>query len=406
MAIPAVLGALGRVAAVGGRVASAAGAEAAGSKLVQLAGNITQVSFAAQAATGAASKLVLALLPVTSHIQILVGGLNLFKDVVTSIGASVADFVKLASPIHVQQFQLAVEDFTASIGKVLIPVLEFGTRIVRFFADVIFALSDPLQRLVSAFMKPVIALLDNLTKGIEPLIPIIGKIINSMASFVESLFRYYSVIAKVLSILPIGRALMFWIDTFVKGLETTAVIIETGAAAFEMFVTILEELFETVKNFTDIRIPGLGRGEESSSLARTGRGEGQSGGLQDSSRGAAVRAAQIGSVEDYGRKAQQAAFSLGTTATSGMTPEERTARATESISTNITKLPEEMAQRFVSLLLKELFKKDTIKETVKEGEARATKLAARVGSTSDTVARALEYTFGIELPKRVRIFGF
>ncbi len=232
----------------------------------------------------------------------IVGALKGMRDSMTALGSSVAEFVQLASPVHVQRFKIAADDLTASIGKILIPVMEFATKLTRRFADVIFTLSGPLQKLMGAFFKPLGAIIDALVTVSSPLINLLAMLIDAFA-----------------------------------------------------------ELADTIGGFITRGLKALGLDGK---------------GLKDST-GAAVRPATIGSVEDYGRKAQQAAFSLGTAAG----PEERSAKGIEDIykflKEGFPAILDRLLKQAVEIFLKRVPGSQTVTKAAEGGAALGLKVLQR-----------------------------
>ncbi len=324
MPLPAILGAAasaaGRLASGAGRAiategraaASAAGRASSGGgggnhldKIGNIAGQFGQLAYAAQQAEQAVVGVVkamtkFALSPLAIPIELGTAALNHFVSSVAAIGGAVAPFVKLASPVHVQLFQLAVDDLTASIGRFLIPVMEYGTKLVRRFADVTFALSGPLQRLMEAFFKPFVKLLDS--SAFDKAIDFLADFIDLLAIFAEH------------------------IGTLITGFAKAIGLLDGGPSKFK-----------------------------------------------DTSVGAAVRPAQITSVEEFGRKAQQAAFSLGTAAT----PADKTADNTKRLVELFEQFP-----TAVALAVGKAIGADKVGKIVLDGTRRASELAGGVGDAA------------------------
>ena len=316
MAIPAVLAAVGRTAATTGRVVAAGGEVSMGKKLISAAGDIGQVAFAAQSLSSSMTGLASVMIPFSAHTQIAAGALKTFVGAVSSVGNAVAGFVKLASPVHVQMFNLAVDDLVASIGKALVPVMEYGTKIVRLFADVVFQMSGPLSRILHAVLKPMMAALDLLLTAMTP-----------------------------------------QIHVFVAMADALALLLEVSTA----FSTGMMKLANNFLSF--------------------------GGSIKDKSVGAAVRPAQFSSPEEYGRRAQQAAFSLGGAADS----QTRTANAAEELVRLFRNFPTEITKALLATIGGGLTGMATSVVGSKGFIKRADTLH------SDAVD-AFENTLGIELP--------
>lgn len=55
---------------------------------------------------------------------------------------------------------------TASIGRGLLPTLQFATKVTRGFADVVFTLSGPVGRLTDSVLKPLGSVFDTLVSTV------------------------------------------------------------------------------------------------------------------------------------------------------------------------------------------------------------------------------------------------
>ncbi len=229
----------------------------------------------------------------------VVDSLKSFVSAVGAVGSAISEFVKLSNPVYVQKFNMAMEDLMASIGKILTPILITSTAFVRAFADVIFKLSDPLQKLVAAFF--------------DPLTEILPVIVNFMAPFVELFAEFAKIMAQVLApimkvLVPLFAAIALGLAAFLAlGAAPTiigAIVLAIGAfvsvvvslaIAFAPLIILFGAIGYAIYKLTMYVAKFLGIT-----------------GIAGGSTGAAVRPASFGSVEDYGKKAQQAAFSLGT----------------------------------------------------------------------------------------------
>lgn len=327
MALPAVIGAIGRVARTAGGLGGGGGGVggAGGGGGGNLFNKVAATAFNVQAiagALGSLGQLAQFAVPGLAHlnvgIRVFTTGLNLvqapivgivsalsgFRDAVGATGTAVSEFVKFASPGHVQLFNIAMEDLTATIGKMLIPVLEMSTKFVRLFADVLWNLSDP----VKIFIK----------QGLEPLDGVFKGLMNALDPLVRLLTMQMKVSMAMLS--PVLKMLGAIQELSHTGLEAAFKLLgdmlEAVAPVVMFMASVLDVLLGSITNF----IRGITQTVRGLFGLRESR-------MAGSSVGAAVRPAQITSVEEYGRKAQQAAFSLGTAAT----PEATTAEYMEKL---------------------------------------------------------------------------
>lgn len=287
MPIPAILGALGSAAGAAASGASAAGYAATAADLTKLAGGLNTAAKGAQVATGGLSSLSRGLSGLTSPLSGAIGILGQFRDGITSLGNSVAGFVEKANPAFVKQFQFAADDLTASIGKALIPVMEYATQFTRAFADVLFALAGPVQRLIRAGLEPLTKLLPTLTNAFAPVVSVLGTVIDYVAAFLRPLAGLGAAFTK-LALLPlelVGTA-------FAKALELLV-------APLTVAGRLLGDMVDALNRFID-------RG-----IAQVRRLLGVPG-IAGGSVGASARQAQVGSVESFQTKALTAAFGMGT----------------------------------------------------------------------------------------------
>lgn len=311
MALPAILGALGRAAAGGGALGrgAAAGGGTFGSALGQVAGTAFNLQQVGGAAKAAGNFLVDALTPgvqqmklfamgvnaVNAPMKSFVGGLKSLHEAFTSLGNGLSEFVKLASPIHVVKFQMAADDLAASMGKFLIPMMEFATKQVRAFADVVFTLSDPLTHLMKAVFDPLTKMIDTMIDDFSPLIMMFGDFIDTLAKMAEPVM---TILIALNRLNPIVLAF----NAFASVLDALSDPITTLMNYTQALAMVFNDLAKEFANFIDEALKFIGLGGT----------KGPS--IRDKSVGAAVRPAQFGSLEDYGKRAQQAAFSLGTAA--------------------------------------------------------------------------------------------
>jgi hypothetical protein len=232
----------------------------------------------------------------------LVGVLGKIKQAATGLGDAVAPFVRLANPGIVTKFMQASDDLTASIGRALVPVMEHATIMVRMVADAFFALSGPLQKAFGGALKEVDKLLNAVFRTVEPVISVLGTLINTFSALAKPI---NSIVGSV------ARLVLLHVEVLFQFLGKT---IELLLAPLEAFAMILGDVADALSDVID----------EVSKWIRNLLGLKS---IAGGSVGAAVRPASFGSVEDYGKKAQQAAFSLGTAAS----PAEKTAGLAQQI---------------------------------------------------------------------------
>jgi hypothetical protein len=335
MPLPAIVGILGRVLGAAGGSATNLAVGFQGLKVAAPVGGpnpgavggavrgLSSIGFAAQGVTGGLSlvtgtmnKLAGAAGAVTAPLQVGVGLLGSFRNSVTGLGAAVSEFTALANPALTQKFAHAAEDLTAVIGKGLMPVLTFATQYTRGFADVIQAVSGPMSNLLNSALKPLGALIPELT--------------NTIGGPLTQTFKFLSD-----ALAPNIRAFSTLAATFVK---LAAFPIEVGlnllASSFEVLMGPLtlaaQGLDFLAKAIDGFVTRALGDTRKLLGIPTTK--------IAGGSVGAAVKPATISSVEDYQKKAFMQAFSLGTAASGS--PEERSAGHLGEIAKLITNMPE------------------------------------------------------------------
>lgn len=339
MALPAVIGGIARgVSALGGSGGAAAGA----AKALSEAGNLV---FAAQAVAGGIKSLTdslknnlysvitagaapikmmaSAVMLVQTPALAVVGALKEFRNAIGALGGAMSEFVRLASPVHVQLFNLAMDDLTASIGKALMPALEAATGFVRMFADVIFKLAAPLQRLIAAFAGPLNNVFKSLANVGGTIVAALTPVIDAVTAFVRPFMKLGEALFKIVA---------FGAELAITGL---AKALDLLMAPLAVVGKLLEDFADSILKFVNNSIGFIRRLFGMRETAGT-------------SVGAAVRPAQFTSIEEYGKRAQQAAFSLGTASS----PEERTADFASKLYTYITtRLIPDLVSKFPELAM-------------------------------------------------------
>lgn len=305
----------------------------------------------------------------------VVTSLKTMRDSIGMLGTAVSEFVRLANPVEVQKFNLAMDDMTGVFGKVLTPVLKASTALVRGFADIFFGMSNAFARAADKIFEPITKALPKVvnafgplvdgisdfvdmasdalaplvdvgvkvftelsslfskgaTQFLDPILKVMPRITGAFKSIADSLSRTFDTVMEILG--PVisaladiaGNQAAFVLSGIVSGLEMTAAMANGFISTLELLMSAFREIGNEM-----IRLSNAIFG----SASMLGMVASRSGSkpLAGRSVDAAVRPATIGSVEDYGRKAQQAAFSLGSAADR---PEVKTANATESLLTYI-----------------------------------------------------------------------
>jgi hypothetical protein len=380
MPLPAIAGALRAAGPLLGRVGGGAGGSVTSNiaaeifNFQQIAGGIQQLGSAISSLpTAPISAFSSVLSTMQAPITAAAGAMKGFQQSIGAIGLAVSDFVRLASPVSVQRFNLAMDDFGGTLGKIFGPAMEFSTALVRAFADVMFAMSDPFTRLMQAFFQPLMELLPRMANASKPLIDAFAALEPEIMQFikatgelrVEFLTKAFSSLVTVMEYLVKVAGGLFTVLNNLAEIINTIRSFKIGDSSIGDFI---QGIRDSAKDIGSAIFGDKGGNKEGVIVSEFGpNGNAVAGG----SVGAAVRPATIGSVEDYGRKAQQAAFSLGTAA---QKPEEQTAKATESMASYF------LNGKFVSDL------KDALKEmipgnkTFEEARDKANEVADGIGA--------------------------
>lgn len=251
---------------------------------------------------------------------LVTGTLGKFQNSITAVGNAASQFTQLANPALTQRFRFAADDLTASIGRALIPVLKAATTITRGFADVVFALSGPIQRLGNAF---------------EPLVNLVPRFTNALGPIVSGVNTFTRGVADALR--PINEVVGLH---FEEALNTLAGAFKALWATMRPGIELTAQMAAgTAKLIAALSSNPLGRFfNGTSAFGRTGPS------ISGSSTGAAVRNAGFSSSEQYHNKLITTAFSLGTAST-----EEKMASDVALIKGFLESLPGRMWEAFKAL---------------------------------------------------------
>ncbi len=226
---------------------------------------------------------------IQSPVVAVVDALKGFVGAVGAIGSAVSEFVRLSNPVYVQKFNMAMEDLMAVIGKALTPLLESSTTFVRGFADAISLMADPIANFLKAGLDPLMAIFK---VGVEMAAPFIN-IMNVFIKLLTEVARPFNKLTEIFVKLAAFPVEIFF-DLLAKAMDVLI-------APLTVMARLFGDLMDVIGKFVDKTLDSVRK------LLGITKIEGRS-------VGAAVRPAQIGSIEDYGKRAQQAAFSLGTAA--------------------------------------------------------------------------------------------
>lgn len=249
---------------------------------------------------------------------------NIFGSVeraVVSFGNQLTKFVGQANPAAVIRFQIAVADLQAVIGRALLPVMNQVTAVVRYLADAFASLSPKTQQFVAALAggAGLGAVFGGLAAAASALIKVLGPwpaIFGAVAG----------VLAGMLTQTERGRELFRAMGSVLSSL---AGVIEGVLVPVLRFVTPLVELLAIgLAQLADV-IHGI--------LDFIGLAEDVK---PNASVGAAVRRANIGSIESFQQRNVQSAYSGGISDI----PRESLGEL-KGIRSGIDKLPDRLAER-------------------------------------------------------------
>ena len=326
MPVPAIVGAA--ASAFGGSASTAAGNLAAG------------------AVSGTFSAIVGKM---KDGLTTLFAPISTFRTLIDQIGNSVGSLVNKANPAVFQKFTFAVDDLSAVIGRVLVPVLEVWTGLTRKVADAIASLGAGGDQLLKSFFGFEF-LADSLSQILDKVLPPFVRIFDSlgerlsainsaMRPFVDVVATFFAAIGNGIATLmertaPLVKILFGWVEVvgelwrstteigaafgelvsafdvvtpFVEGLVNAVMdgfvnALKSAAHWIRVFADVttwlIRSIAEIVRSFTDM-FDVFG--------TRDRRGEVKSG----SSTGAAVRNVSIGDVGSYLNKAYISAFASG-----------------------------------------------------------------------------------------------
>lgn len=318
-----------------------AAASAFGSSASTAAGNL-----AAGAVSGTFSAVIGKM---KEGITTLFTPISTFRTLIDQIGNSVGSLVNKANPAVFQKFTFAVDDLSAVIGRVLVPVLEVWTGVTRKVADAIASLGEGGDQVIKSFfgfealakilgnildriLPPLVGIFDSLGTRLEAMQAVwvtigdvVGNLFKHIAFAVEGLLiktePFIQMFAGFVQIFwevqkagsEIGAAfaeLMYALDfvtPLIEGfvrmiLDGIVASIKAAAHWIRVFADVttwlIRSIAEIVRSFTDM-FDVFG--------SRDRRGEVKAG----SSTGAAVRNVSIGDVGSYLNKAYISAFASG-----------------------------------------------------------------------------------------------
>jgi len=378
----AVIGAVDKVGAAFGETGKAA--LSAGNAVYQFARASHEIVGAmAQAAAGVAQM----------GANLLRLPFNVLDTAVSAIQMNIARFVKLAQPGAFMQFERAMDDMYATIGHILVPVLQVATQFLRSMGSALFGLTGDGQKAVQmlaagaagmlAFAAAATAVATVMSGGLLPLLSavagglsamlvvsgdfrgifdslgqVVGGVINAIGSAITVLMPIAQPFLDLLG--EVGNLLAWTITEYANAFQSMAPELAALSAAFSEVKNAVMQIVKAVQGaqtavfITAIKLVAEGLALAAPYVAAFAKIIGNfvadvirwtaelfginmpgmaapKSDLKDPT-GAAARSVSTGDPNDALRKAREAAFQLGT----GPKPDERTADNTAAIKSAMT----------------------------------------------------------------------
>lgn len=378
----AIMGAVDKVGAAFGETGNAA--LSAGNAVYQFAKASNQIVGAlAQAAAGAAQM----------GANLLRLPFNVLDTAVSAIQMNIARFVKLAQPGALMQFERAMDDMYATIGHILVPVLQVATQFLRSMGSALFGLTGDGQKAVQmlaagatgmlAFAAAATAVATVMSGGLLPVLSavagglasmlvvsgdfkgvfdslgqVVGGVINAIGSAVSALMPIAQPFLDLLG--DVGNLLAWTITEYANAFQSMAPELAALSAAFSEVKNAVMNIVKAVQGaqtaifITAIKLVAEGLALAAPYVAAFAKIIGNfvadvirwtaelfginmpgmvaaKGDLKDNT-GAAARSVSTGDPNDALRKAREAAFQLGT----GPNAAEKTADNTAGIKNAMT----------------------------------------------------------------------
>jgi hypothetical protein len=131
---------------------------------------------------------------------------QLFK----SAADSVANYVRAFSPVTVQRYERAWADLTASVGRILMPVMDGAIKVVRWFGDSIAGLTPVLRPL----LRDVLA-------SVGPVLGVIGGALREVVAAGALVYQAFRpLLGVLLDLVSPVRMFAFAVKMFADGLRT------------------------------------------------------------------------------------------------------------------------------------------------------------------------------------------
>jgi phage-related protein len=223
----------------------------------------------------------------------------------------VAEYVGKFNPATVQLFQLAVDDFKASVGEILVPILQFGTKLFRQMGDAVASVATPVRKLISFFTEGFSKVFGDLFQHFSTVLDIFNAVVDLFRALLVAVKPFRDMIWSIFNV---------FMSLFDPIKELIALFFDIGRVMLEIAreENPFNSIFSGIKEFFDSISSYLKELTEKVRAIRRIFG----GSIADkSSVGKSATQTQTQSVTDYLSKTQQNAFSIGSSAK----PEEKSA---------------------------------------------------------------------------------
>lgn len=234
----------GMLSLPGGSAGGGAGGAGAASSTLSLAG----VAAVAAAALG-----------------VLVVAVNILQDGFRKL----AGFVQLFNPGVITQFQYAMDNMGATIGRAFVPIFQNMTEVVRRFtsmlAPVMGTLLPVVERFSGIFSNVLVSVLTQYANVMRSMIPLISQTLERMTLFVEIILAAVNVSSLLTRALAIVTRIMYdfsplgvIIKILVAALEIFNATMTVVTEAMNIFETVVNVLLEAINAFFGNLIPVTG----------------------------------------------------------------------------------------------------------------------------------------------------
>lgn len=244
------------------------------------------------------------------------GALGAAANAVTGVGQGIAGIVEKANPAAVQRFTYALDDLTATFGKILAPVLDVVTQFTRLAADILTGVAGPLSQAVGAISQAVFSALQPAFEVVNRYLQQFANVVTAVTPAVEAVVTVFGELLEALR--PLGDVLA---DTFgalyVEAARAVADALKTAAPYMVAFAKVLQDVVKWVSDGMRELLGLVGVSGTETKPVKPG-----------SSVGAAARNTQLSDVTSLLDRARTSAYKIGTAAED---PVKRTASAVEEI---------------------------------------------------------------------------